>query len=337
MSDEPSKYRHVVRAVAETPWAILPSTLAVILEIVEFRAAGGELTKEEVRERLDAAEAARTSSRQASAPGAVGVLPLYGVVMPRATLMSEISGGTSLERFAAGFRELLANEQVGSILLDIDSPGGSTDMVPETAALIRSARGRKPIVAIANTDAASAAYWLASQADELIVTPSGMVGSIGVFAAHDDISVLQEKLGVKTTLIYAGKFKTELSPFEPLSEEARAAIQARVDEFYGLFVGDVAKGRGTDVASVRDGFGQGRMVTAKAAVKAGMADAVATFDETVARLARGQATSSRTKAEQIAEADDLAVDEPAADPIPALVSGAERLMSRRAVRDAFSQ
>jgi signal peptide peptidase SppA len=341
MKDETSKYRHIVRAVAETPWAILPSTLATIVDLVQFRAEGGQLSQDEIQERIGAGPARRGGYTA----GAVGVLPLYGVIMPRATLMSEISGGTSLQSFCTGLRELLANDQVGSLLIDVNSPGGSTDLIAETAAEIRAARGSKPIVAIANTTAASAAYWLASQADELVVTPSGSVGSIGVFGVHEDWSKFEESLGVKTTLISAGKYKTELNPHEPLTAEARQAAQGRVDEFYAMFVADVAKGRGASPDDVRGGFGEGRMVLAKSAVKAGMADRVATFDDTVTRLARGGGTSRRTSAEGSEEllAGDLAAEE---TQIPSttedetsssLVPGAERLLSRRSFRDAIAQ
>lgn len=277
--------------ISETPWAILPQALASIVEIVDRHVAGELLSDEEIQERLAGKPARRNGSRA----GMVAVLPLYGVVAPRATLMSNISGGTSLYDFRVAFGDALADPDVAAILIDVDSPGGSTDLVPEMAADIRAARGRKPIVAIANTLAASAAYWLASQADELVVTPSGEVGSIGVFAAHDDVSALQERMGVKTTLISAGKYKVEANPFEPLSADAKAAIQATVDEFYGMFVRDVARGRNVSVQQVRDGFGEGRVVTAKNAVRLGMADRVETYEATVSRML-GATPGGRAKA-----------------------------------------
>jgi capsid assembly protease len=275
------KYPQVVRAVRETPWAILPSTLAAILDIVALRAHGGKLSDEEIQARIGEGPA----HKQASQQGVVAVLPLYGVITPKADLMSEISGGTSVQAFAADFRQLVNDDQVKAIVLDVDSPGGQTDLVSELATEIRAARGSKPIVAVANTMAASAAYWLASQADELIVTPSGHVGSIGVFAAHDDISGLQDQLGVKTTLISAGKDKTLGNQFEPLSEEARQMIQGRVDEAYDMFVSDIAKGRGVSTAQVKGGFGEGRVVSATTAVSEGMADRVGTLEQTIARVA----------------------------------------------------
>jgi ClpP class serine protease len=144
----------------------------------------------------------------------------------------------------------------------------------------------------------AAAYWIASAADELVVTPSGQVGSIGVFAAHEDISKAAEMQGVKVTLISAGQYKTEGNPFEPLSAEARAAMQKDVNTFGDMFVNAVARNRGVGAYSVKAGFGQGRMVMAQDAVKASMADRVATLDETLARLLnvrRGKGLSAKSE------------------------------------------
>jgi ClpP class serine protease len=134
---------------------------------------------------------------------------------------------------------------------------------------------------------ASAAYYIGSAADEVVVTPGGEVGSIGVFMAHQDLSAALEQEGVKITLISAGKFKTEANPFESLSDEAKAALQKTVNVYYESFVNAVAKGRDAKASEVRNGYGQGRMVTAKEAVLLGMADRIETLDETIGRLARG--------------------------------------------------
>ncbi len=85
---------------------------------------------------------------------------------------------------------------IDTIVLDVDSPGGNYYGTPETSSKIRAARDSKPIIAVANSLAASAAYWIASAADEIVVTPSGDVGSIGVLAVHTDFSAANEKIGV---------------------------------------------------------------------------------------------------------------------------------------------
>ncbi len=228
----------------------------------------------------------------------VEVIPVQGTILPRADLFSQMSGAVSIESLQETFRAALADDTVTAILFDIDSPGGSSDLVEEFAAEVRAARGGKPIWAIANVFAASAAYWLASACDEVIVTPSGQVGSIGVYAAHTDISAAQEKLGVKTSLISAGKFKVENNPFEPLTEDGKAEIQRKVDAMYDLFVTSVAAGRGVTTAKVEADFGQGRMMLPAEAVQAGAADRIATLDDTLAQLEQ-TTTANRSQTDPV--------------------------------------
>jgi HK97 family phage major capsid protein len=283
-------YANVVRAVLESPWAILPTQLLAITEIVEARAAGVELTVEEVRVRLEAAQKTRGErnggfgAARDQEPGFVAVIPVYGTIMPRATLFSEFSGGTSIDGLRNTFQAAMADDQVKAVIFDIDSPGGAVSGVPELAAEIRAARGGKPIVAVANYLAASAAYWLGVQADEFVVSDSAIVGSIGVYTVHQDQSALEEKIGIKTTLIAAGPHKVEGNPHEPLSDEAAAAQQAMVDNAYGWFVDAVAAGRGVSAATVLADFGGGRVFQAADAVAAGMADRVATLNDTIAQV-----------------------------------------------------
>lgn len=292
------RYTRIAQVIGETPWAILPKTLALIMQIVGERIAGEKPTDEEIRERIGNARA-RTDDGEGdliteiedanpdkeSKNGSIEVLGLYGPIFPRANLMTQVSGATSVQDFQQSFRKALADPNVSAILLDVDSPGGVVDLVPELAAEIFAARETKKIVAIANTLAASAAYWIASAASELVVTPSGEVGSIGVYCTHEDWSGAYEKEGIDVTLISAGKYKTEGNPFEPLTDAAKAAIQATIDSYYGMFVAAVAKGRGVSTSTVQTSFGQGRVVTAKKALAAGMVDRVETFEQTLARLA----------------------------------------------------
>lgn len=277
------KYERILSEIYRKPWAILPEKLAVIGEIVRLRAAGEKFTKEEIRSRLESLEA-RAKPGDNQQFGSVALIPVYGVISHRINLMSEISGGTSVEKLTKQFRLALADSAVKAIVFDVDSPGGGVEGIPELASEILQSRGQKKIVAVANSLAASAAYWIASAADELVVIPSGQVGSIGVFTMHEDYSKAIESEGVKISVISAGKYKTEANPYEPLSDEARASLQEKVDSFYGMFLKAVAKGRGVSQAAVRDGFGQGRLVLAADAVKQRMADRSETLDQTLARL-----------------------------------------------------
>jgi signal peptide peptidase SppA len=300
-AERPHRYQHILQFIYSQPFAILPDYVGVVRDIVLERAGGYIPTEDEIRARIGAGPR-EVEAAVASAPrrpsGGVAVLPLYGVLSQRMNMMSEVSGGTSTETFARNFRSAISDPAIASVLIDVDSPGGSVYGVPELTDEIYRARGTKPIVAIANSMAASAAYWVATAADELVVTPSGDVGSIGVYTMHQDFSKAEELAGVKTTLISAGRYKVEGNEFAPLGVEAQAAVQARVDQFYRMFTNAVARDRGRSAAEIRGGFGEGRLVGAEDALRLGMVDRVATFDETAARMLRsaGPARSSRSAA-----------------------------------------
>ena len=283
-------YRRIIQAVTNSPWAIVPSKLETLLEVLSIRASSGHISDDDIKAAVGSA-----TQRTVPSSGAIQVLQLYGIIAQRMGLMAESSGGTSTERFGQEFRQAVNNPQVSAIVVDVESPGGSVYGIPELAGEMFKARGTKPIVAVANSMAASAAYWLATAADEVVVTPSGEVGSIGVFAAHHDLSQYYEREGVKTTLIAAGKFKTEANPYEPLTEEAMAAIQESVDDYYQEFVSAVARHRGVGVSDVRGGFGEGRVVTAKRALKLGMVDRIDTLEGTINRLSKSLADTDRRR------------------------------------------
>lgn len=273
------RYAHILLAVASEIWALDPQKLDQVVAFLALQASGEKLPDEMV-----ARISKQTEQAVARQEGSVAVLPLRGVIANRMNMMSDISGGTSSEGFGRMFDAALADETVKAIVLDVDSPGGVVSGTDELSGRIHAARGRKPIVAHVNATAASAAYWIATAADEMVLAPSAEVGSIGVYGVHDDLSAALEKMGVKKTIISAGEFKAEGNPFGPLSEEAVAHRQERVNAYHDQFVRAVARNRGVSLSAVREGFGKGRMVMAQAAIAAGMADSIATLDETIARF-----------------------------------------------------
>ncbi|KKL77565.1 hypothetical protein LCGC14_2033630 [marine sediment metagenome] len=211
----------------------------------------------------------------------IGVLPLLGVITQRDGFW-----GTSTEAYGQAFDDLMQNDRIGAVVLEIDSPGGSVYGVGELAEKIRSARGQgKPIVAVANSLAASAAYWIGSQADQFIVTPGGEAGSIGVFSVHFDQTEWLAKEGVKVTITKVPEFKAE-GYLEPLSEAAQEAERAAIEGYYDQFVDAVAAGRNVSRRAVREEFGKGRVFRAEQAVESGMADRVATLEEVLVGMAK---------------------------------------------------
>lgn len=306
-----TRYSHIAAAVLSVPWAVHPPVMDVIVDVLGRRIAGERFSEDELADRIASGRAAGPRPVAAGRQkGSIGQLGVYGVIAHRASAFAETSSqGTSVQSLAQGFRQLMADPEVVGILLDVDSPGGQISGVPELAEEIRAARGQKPIVAISNTLMASAAYWLASQADEIVVTPSSLTGSVGVVMGHEDHTAALEQEGRKVTLVHAGEHKVETYPQSPLSEDARAHLQSLVDDAYGLFVGAVAKGRGISAADVKGSFGGGRVLSPKEAVKVGMADRVDTYENTIARLGGGKVAFRAERAASLTErlglSDDL--------------------------------
>ncbi len=288
-----------------TPWALMPERLQAMAGVLT-RWSAGEPPTDEAMFQIQSDRVLRDTRKQMAAANAgsgIAVLPLYGVVTQRGNMIDDISGpgSTSTQQFTSALRQVLADDTVGQILIDIDSPGGSVYGVAELASEIIKARAQKPVVAVANSLAASAAYWIGCSASEFYVTPGGEVGSIGVWQAHFDYSKALEEEGVKTTLISAGKFKVEGNPYVPLDPEAQAFMQSRVDDYYNAFIQAVAVGRGVTTDDVRNGMGEGRVLGADAALGQRMVDGIVSFDDVLARMqakVSGNAVRSQSRLKQ---------------------------------------
>jgi signal peptide peptidase SppA len=277
MAKHPHPIDRVLHIAVESPWAMTRPMVTLVAQVIARRVTGSE--------EIPAVDFQAGPTKVAPvAPGAgVLVLPLHGVMMPRATAMSDISGATAYDDVTTQLRAAVNDPKVGTIVLDVDSPGGNAQGATELAAEVLKARAVKPVIAQANFNMCSAAYWIASCATSIVAAPSASIGSIGVFNIHEDLSAALEKVGVKLTFIAAGKYKVDPNPATPLSDETRARLQARVDAIYGTFVQDVARGRGVTVDAVRAGFGEGDVVNADTALALGMVDRIGTLDDTVAR------------------------------------------------------
>lgn len=298
-----------MRLLAEfynTVWALEPRTLQAMQMVIERWASGVRLSTDEIRAAVgDAPEvvAQRRTDAQAAGGGGVAVLPVYGVLTHRGYAVQNSSSVlTSTEVLATQITALVRDPGVAAIVLDFDTPGGSVHGVQELSDTIYGLRGEKPIVGVANATAASGGYWAISQCDEVVVTPSGWVGSIGAIMAHEDMSGALDKAGVKREYITAGEYKAEGNPTGPLSDETRAHLQSQVNVFYNTFTKAVARGRGASVEAVRsEAWGKGRMVLASAAMQAGMADRIDTLQNTIARLGKPQARRAAMSASSVAD------------------------------------
>jgi len=218
----------------------------------------------------------------AAAPEGIAVIPIHGSMVKRSLGVEAASGLTSYGDIAAMLDAALADPQVSGILLDIDSPGGEASGSFELARRVREVAAQKPVWAVANDAAYSAAYAIAASAQRLFVTETGGVGSIGVIALHVDQSVKDAKEGYHFTAITAGAHKNDYSPHEPLSDAAKTELQGEVDRLYAIFTEHVAAMRGLDLAAVR--ATEAGLYFGTNAVAQGLADGVQTLEATLSQF-----------------------------------------------------
>jgi len=273
--------------VLTSPWAIVPDKLAEIQEVYATHLRGEKIDLKSIEAQLGRPlqnETKRYENRQG-----VGIVRVEGVLARRANLLTRMSGGTSTEQMRTQFREAMDDREAESILLVIDSPGGTVDGTQEFAEEIFRARGKKPIKAVALGTIASAAYWIGAAADELyLASDTTVAGSIGVVATHVDVSRAEDRIGVKTTEITAGKFKRIASQYAPLSQEGRTAMQEMVDDIYTAFVHDVAAFRGRSVEHVVNRMADGRLFLGGKAIEVGLADGFVMEQDIITALQRGR-------------------------------------------------
>jgi HK97 family phage prohead protease len=297
------KYSRYITAITSRPWAIHPQKGEVIASLIAERANGAHPTADEVRTRLGhdglprpevryLAATGRSGSGRTSEGGKIAVVPIHGVVAHRADSFELSSGGVSTEWIAAVAARLADDDAVVGVVLDVDSPGGSTEGLQVAADALYRLGQRKTLVAAVNSNAASAAYWLASQAGSIAIEPNGSAGSIGVFMIALDQTKYLEKEGVKVDVIKFGANKIEGHPFEAMSAETRAHFQSEVNRIGAQFHAAVARGRRVSSDRVADGFGNGRYFAADQAVSRGLVDRVATLDQVVSELVQGRTSGS---------------------------------------------
>lgn len=262
-------------------WAIEPNKLRSIVAFLNVRLAGGKVPQEDIDA---AAQQRRKPLRQVK--GNVAVLPVFGTLIQRAGMLAEMSGAADPVKIGEQFDEYMADDSVGAIVLHVDSPGGSIFGIHELSQKIYDARGRKRIIAVSDGYNASAAYYISSSADEVIVSPSSITGSIGTMLMHIDVTGFEEKEGLKTRLYRASlsENKARVNPFETPTEEVDAKILAELDKFNDMFLSSVARNRGVSKADVIANYGKGDTFLATDAVRVGLADRVGTFESVLQTL-----------------------------------------------------
>ncbi|MHA2136321.1 MAG: signal peptide peptidase SppA [Candidatus Thorarchaeota archaeon] len=227
--------------------------------------------------------------------GSTAVIPIMGPIVKKANLFTRISGGTSAELLERDIKDAISDDDVKSIALLIDSPGGSVDGPFDVADVVMECRGKKPIMAYADGQMTSAAYLIGSAADKVYAAKTARVGSIGVIMAHYDYSKAQEMRGVKKTYLYSGKYKAMGHDSEPLTDEARKYLQGHLDDYYTMFVDMVAVQRGVDTKTVLDKMADGKVFIGKKAIDAELIDGISTFKGALTYLSDGKTTKKEVK------------------------------------------
>jgi signal peptide peptidase SppA len=273
------------------PWAIQPAMLTEMCAIYAGHRNG------EARD-IKAIEAAigkplNNTQRPYEVQDGVALIPIDGVLSKRAGLFQQISGGMSYTSLQDDLAQALSDPLVTSIILTIDSPGGSVDGVESAGNAIYAARSQKPIAAYVDGNACSAAYWLGSAASQMFIgSDTDSVGSIGVVMTHLDTSASDTLRGLKYTALAAGQYKTTGSSHKPLSGQDFGTIQDQLDQLYGQFVDTVARNRNTDAQTVADKMADGRVFLGQKAIDAGLVDGKMTLPALVQRMKSVSGASS---------------------------------------------
>ncbi len=207
--------------------------------------------------------------------GEIAVIRITGILLHRDYWIDEWASG--YEAIRACFDLALADDDVKGIVFDCDSPGGEVSGCFDLSDHIYRSRGSKPIVAVVDERAHSAAYALASAADRIAMMGTAFVGSVGVVMVHIDQSGMLEQFGVKPTFIFAGKHKVDGNSYEPLPEPVRARFQERIDAIYDRFVVTVARNLNLSEDAVRKT--EADIFSAEEALARGLAHRVITPDQ----------------------------------------------------------
>jgi len=221
------------------------------------------------------------NTRSVEIHGDAAVIPVRGPIFRYANLFTEISGATSLEVLARDFVVAQENPAINRLILAIDSPGGQATGIAEFAAIIRASA--KPVTAYAGDMAASAAYWFAAAAERLVVSPTSLLGGLGVVSTfRSEQDGLCRSCSKKSGKIQIVSTQSPLKQADPRTPAGRAELQRVMDDLAAVFVSAVADYRGTNEETVLSDFGRGSLLVGAKAVSAGMADSVGSLASIIA-------------------------------------------------------
>lgn len=296
-----------LQSMTDQVWAV--QSPAVLRELAHIAQRHGSTEAVERRrgQRMD-------DTRGITIRDGVAILPVMGPIFPRANLFTEVSGATSIQTMALDLQRTLDRPDIKAVLLNVDSPGGAVTGVDEMAGMIAEVAKKKPVTAYVSGTAASAAYWLASAAREIVVTRTGQVGSIGVVATVPQQQEPDEQ-GVMDFEIVSSNAPDKRP--DPATDDGRRAVLDRINPIETLFIDTVAANRGISRETVLSDFGQGNVVVGQQAVDRDMADRTGTYEGVLAELQRTRAPGGpRAVAEAEAGEGEPSSDSAAASAAP---------------------
>ncbi len=272
MSDLP----HLMSRIVGTPLLMAPGTLEPLLSVVHQKLSGIKFDSVD--------EDDEPQSHDVNTLNGIAVIPVMGTLVRRSSYLTTACGMTSYQTLLNQAEQAFNDPSIHAVLLEIDSGGGEAGGVFDTANRLRQLAhdSQKPLWAIANEGAMSAAYAIACAADQVFVTTTAEVGSIGVVACHLDQSKSDSMDGLRYTYLFAGDRKVDGNPHHPLTDDARVSIQRDIDQLYGQFVQLVASMRGMEDKLLIDT--QAQVYRGADAVAAGLADKVAPLSEVLSLL-----------------------------------------------------
>lgn len=252
--------------VASQPWAILPDMLEGLCSAANGYTAAKALEAK--------AGIPLQGTHGASMRGSVAVVPVIGPIFRYTNLFSQLFGMPALDKLAMDFSAAVANPSVSAIVLNIDSPGGQVAGTAEFAAMVRGSN--KPVIAYVGGMGASAAYWIASAAREIVASRTAMVGGIGVVLGVD---ARKDPSRVEIVSSQSPNKRPDVT-----TEQGRNQIQTMIDAMAQVFIDDVAAYRGVSASAVQSKFGKGDILLGAEAVKAGMVNRTGTLEAVINQL-----------------------------------------------------
>lgn len=273
----------ILALVHSQPWAVTVEALAAGIAAIEKSIAGDVGPSSLQTGQGKRLESTRSVSYRETDKGKVAVLPITGPIFRHADALGLLCGGVSTATIAKDLAAALDDDEVSSIVIEADSPGGEVSGISELASIIRAGTKRKPVVTYVDGLGASAMYWLASASTSIVASSTARLGSIGVVWTVPK-GGSDEKRGLYEIVSSAAPMKRA----DPSSEKGSAYFQGIVDDLHAVFEGDVARYRGVDVQTVRERFGRGGVLIASKALKAGMIDKIGSVEEVIAELGAGR-------------------------------------------------